>query len=91
METLTTEEIANNYSAALDSVTLINELMALDSRDADQTATVARNVEHLELMVAKDYWTTEDLEPFESAIEAGKQQFQPQLLNKFLAIIRLNI
>jgi hypothetical protein len=73
METLTTEQIAQNYSAALDSVTLINELMALDARDAEQTATVARNVEHLELMVAKDYWTTEDLEPFESAIEAGKE------------------
>ena len=73
METLTAKEIAQNYSAALDSVTLITELMALSSRDADQTATVARNVEHLELMVAKDYWTTEDLEPFESAIEAGKE------------------
>ena len=73
MEEITSEQIAQNYSAALDSVTLINELMALDSRNADQTATVARNVEHLELMVAKDYWTTEDLEPFESAIEAGKE------------------
>ena len=72
METLTAEQIAQNYSAALDSVTVITELMALSSRDADQTATVARNVEHLELMVAKDYWTTEDLEPLESAIEAGK-------------------
>ncbi len=75
MDTLTTtpEEIALNYTSALDSVTLINELMALDSRDDDQTDTVARNVEHLELMVAKDYWTTEDLEPLESAIEAGKE------------------
>jgi len=71
METLTTEQIAQHYSAALDSVTVITELMSLDSRDADQTATVARNVEHLELMVAKDYWTTEDLKPLESAIEAG--------------------
>ena len=52
-ETPTAAEIASNYSAALDSVTLITELMALSSRDADQTATVARNVEHLELMVAK--------------------------------------
>ena len=71
METLTTEQIAQNYSAALDSVTVITELMALDSRDADQTATVARNVEHLELMVAKDYWTTEDLAPLNAAITAG--------------------
>ena len=71
-ETLTPEEIAQNYSAALDSVNLINELVALASLDDDQTATVARNVEHLELMVAKDYWTSEDLDPLNAAIAAGK-------------------
>ena len=71
-ETLTTEQIAQNYSAALDSVTLINNLMALSSRDTEQTDTVARNVEHLEIMVAKDYWTTEDLAPLNNAITAGK-------------------
>tara|TARA_B100001059_G_scaffold199720_1_gene206196 strand:+ start:97 stop:315 length:219 start_codon:yes stop_codon:yes gene_type:complete len=72
METLTTEQIAQNYSAALDSVTLVNALMALSSRDDEQKATVARNVEHLELMVAKDYWTSEDLAPLNAAIAAGK-------------------
>ena len=72
METLTAAEIAQNYSAALDSVTLVNDLMALSSRDDDQKATVARNVEHLELMVAKDYWTSEDLAPLNAAIAAGK-------------------
>ena len=71
--TLTPEQIATHYTSAMDSVTLINELMALDSRDDFQTATVARNVEHLELMVAKDYWTTEDLTPFNDAITAGKE------------------
>jgi hypothetical protein len=71
IETLTTEQIAQNYSAAMDSVNLVNELMALDSRDDDQTATVARNVEHLELMVAKTYWTSEDLQPLTDAIKAG--------------------
>lgn len=70
-ETLTAAEIAQNYSAAMDSVNLINALMALDSRDTDQTGTVSRNVEHLQIMVAKDYWTTEDLAPFNNAITAG--------------------
>lgn len=69
---LTVEQIAKHYSAALDSVNLINELMALESRDEEETATVDRNVEHLEIMVAKDYWTTEDLTPFNDAIAAGK-------------------
>ena len=70
-ETLTAAEIAQHYSAALDSVTVITELMALSARDADQTAAVARNVEHLQLMVAKTYWTTEDLAPLNAAITAG--------------------
>jgi len=70
--TLTAAEIAQHYSAALDSVTVITDLMALSSRDADQTATVARNVEHLQLMVAKTYWTTEDLAPLNAAITAGQ-------------------
>jgi hypothetical protein len=71
-DTLTAEEIAQNYSAAIDSVNLIDELMALSSRDDDQIATVARNVEHLEIMVAKDFWTTEDLAPLNAAITAGQ-------------------
>ena len=71
-ETLTAEEIQAHYDAALDSVTLITDLMALDSRDDDQTATVARNVEHLQIMVAKDYWTSDQpLAPLNAAITAG--------------------
>jgi hypothetical protein len=71
-ETLTAEQIQAHYNAALDSVTLINDLMALDSRDDDQTATVARNVQHLQIMVAKDYWTdAQDLAPLNAAITAG--------------------
>tara|TARA_B100001758_G_scaffold30756_1_gene22045 strand:+ start:569 stop:796 length:228 start_codon:yes stop_codon:yes gene_type:complete len=71
-ETLTAEQIQGHYDAALDSVTVITDLMALDSRDDDQTATVARNVEHLEIMVAKDYWTSQDMAPLNAAITAGQ-------------------
>ncbi len=67
----TAAEIAQHYAAANDSVTLINALMAQTSRTDDETSTVARNVEHLKIMVAKDYWTTEDLKPFNDAITAG--------------------
>ena len=55
----------------MDSVNLINALMAQDSRTTEEQARVARNVEHLQLMVAQDYWTTEDLTPFNNAITAG--------------------
>ena len=70
-DTLTAEEIAGHYSAAMDSVNLINALMAKDSRTTEEQDTVARNVEHLQLMVGKDYWTTEDLAPLNAAITAG--------------------
>ena len=71
-EPLTAAEVQAHYDAALDSVTLINDLMALSSRDDEQTATVARNVEHLEIMVAKTYWTSDhDLAPLNAAITAG--------------------
>ena len=67
----TPEEIEQHYSAALDSVNLINELMAQDSRNEEEQDTVSRNVEHLQIMVAKDFWTTEDLTPLNNAITAG--------------------
>ena len=71
-ETLTAEQIQAHYDAALDSVTVITDLMALDSRDDEQTASVARNVEHLQIMVAKTYWTSDhDLAPLNAAITAG--------------------
>ena len=70
-DTPTAAEIASHYSAAMDSVNLINDLMAQDSRDDEEQDTVSRNVEHLQIMVAKDFWTTEDLTPLNNAITAG--------------------
>lgn len=60
-----------HYSAAMDSVNLINELVAKPSLNEEETDTINRNVEHLKIMVAKDFWTTEDLGPFYAAIAAG--------------------
>ena len=69
-ETPTAEEIARHYSAAMDSVALINAGKPEGVTDEDWADTVARNKEHLEIMVAKDFWTTEDLTPFTAAIAA---------------------
>lgn len=63
---------AHHYAAAMDSVHLINKLMALPSRDEFEKDTVTRNVEHLELVVTWDIWTTEDLKPLHDAIAAGQ-------------------
>ena len=68
--TVTTEEIAQHYRAAMDSVRLINEIVASGDTDTESTDTLSRNKEHLEIMVAKDFWTTEDLAPFTAAINA---------------------
>ena len=70
-ETITAEEIARHYTAAGDSVTVINELVALSERDDYQIDRLRRNIGHLENIVARDYWTTEDLAPFNNAITAG--------------------
>lgn len=70
-DTITAEQIAQHYSAAMDSVNLINDLMAQESRTEEEQDTVDRNVDHLEIMVAKDFWTTEDLTPLNNAITAG--------------------
>ena len=71
MEELTAEQIAQHYSAAMDSVTLLNAGQPEDMSDEDWADCVSRNVEHLQIMVAKDFWTTEDLTPFNEAITAN--------------------
>ena len=71
----TAEEIAKDYEAMGHSVELINGIIdgskMADEEDADKKDTVKRNVEHLEIMVAKDYWTDEDMTAVNSAITAG--------------------
>ena len=74
---ITAEEIAQHYSAMGDSVDLINgiidgSLMADDTQE-DKNDCVDRNVRHLEIMVAKDFWTTEDMTSANSAITAGQE------------------
>ena len=63
----TPERIAQHYKAAMDSVNLINGGKPENMSDADWAACVARNKEHLNIMLAKDFWTTEDLTPLRNA------------------------
>ena len=72
MDELTVEEIAAHYSACGDSVALINGDQPEGMSDEDWADCVARNKEHLVLMLAKDYWTDEDMTAVNSAISAGK-------------------
>jgi hypothetical protein len=67
IETLTPEQIAKHYSAAMDSVNLINAGKPEDMTAEDWADCLSRNKEHLVIMLAKTYWTTEDLTPLQAA------------------------
>ena len=67
-EEITAAEIAQHYRAAMDSVNLINEIVASGDTDEESVDTLKRNRDHLKIMVDKEYWTTEDLQPFKDAI-----------------------
>ena len=70
-ETLTAEQIQKHYDAAMDSVNLLNAGKPAQMSDADWTDCVSRNVGHLEIMVAKTYWTTQDITVLQAAIDAN--------------------
>jgi len=66
------EQIAQNYTAMGHSVDLLNAGKPDDMEADEWTATKARNVEHLELMVAKEYWTDESMTAVNKAISDNK-------------------
>ena len=67
IETVTPEQVARHYSAALDSVALLQAGQPEGMTAEDWADCVARNKEHLVLMLAKDFWTNQDLTPLQAA------------------------
>lgn len=67
IETQTVEQIAQYYKASMDSVNLINGGKPDRMTDDDWADCLRRNKEHLSIMLAKDFWTTEDLTPLQAA------------------------
>jgi hypothetical protein len=67
LEQPSAEQIAKHYSAAMDSVNLINAGKPERMSDAEWADCISRNKEHLVIMLAKDFWTTEDLTPLQQA------------------------
>ena len=67
----TEEEIAQDYSAMQDSVNLLDEMRTNppeDMTDKEVADCISRNVEHLEIMVAKEWWGDEDMTAANAAI-----------------------
>ncbi len=67
IETPTAEQIAKHYSACLDSVNLIVAGKPTDMTAEDWADCLSRNKEHLRIMIAKDWWTDQDLTPLQQA------------------------
>ena len=70
------DQKAQDYTAMGHSVDLINDIVAGNQDDdmeaADRQDCVDRNVAHLEIMVAKSEWGSEDMAAANAAITAGQ-------------------
>jgi hypothetical protein len=75
MEPRTTEQLAQDFTAMGHSVALITDVIAgncmAEDDAADRQDCVDRNTQHLELMVAKDDWGSEDMTATNAAIVSG--------------------
>jgi hypothetical protein len=68
IETQTPEQIAKHYSAAMDSVALIEAGQPEDMTAEDWADCLARNKEHLKIQLAKfNMYAGYDLKPLEDA------------------------
>lgn len=67
MDMPTQEQIAQHYKAAMDSVSVINAGKPAGMTDADWADCASRNKEHLKIMLAKTFWTSENLAPLQAA------------------------
>ncbi len=74
METPTPEQIQQHISAAFDSVNLINNEITQEATD-NRKDTVKRNVQHLKIMINKDWFeegcTEQQVTDINAAIAAG--------------------
>ena len=79
----TADEVAAIFSAAGDSVTVINTARDADNETADEYKDkMKRNVEHLEIIKAykkedgsTSIWTSENFTAIDAAISAGKAKY----------------
>lgn len=73
-------ELDRHFSAMGDSVELINAIVAGTRMENESTQDrqdcIKRNVDHLELMIAKGWFTGRNLTAANAAITAGKS-YQP--------------
>ena len=81
MEERTADEVAAIFSAAGDSVTVINGSKAEGETDAEWKEELQRNVDHLEVIKAykkvdetTSIWTSESFTAIDAAVTSGKSK-----------------
>lgn len=81
MEERTSDEVAAIFSAAGDSVTVINGSKAAKQTDAEWKDVLQRNVDHLEIIKAykkvdetTSIWTSENFTAIDAAVTSGKSK-----------------
>ena len=77
----TSDEVAAIFTAAGDSVTVINGSKATDQTDAEWKDKLQRNVDHLEIIKAykkedgtTSIWGSEDFTAVDAAVTSGKSK-----------------
>ena len=82
MEERTADEVAAIYSAAGDSVTLINSVAGQSSISDEDKDTLKRNVDHLEIIKAykkldgkTSIWGSESFTAIDAAVTLGKSKY----------------
>jgi hypothetical protein len=74
---ITPEQIAQHFKAMGDSVQLIKGIIdgirMQDDTDEERVSSVSRNIEHIEIMVNKDFWTDEDLSEVQEIITIARE------------------
>lgn len=63
------EQIQKHFDACMDSVNLINSGQPEGMEDAEWAETVARNKEHLNIMLSKNIFEGFDVAPLQAASE----------------------
>ena len=78
----TADEVAKIFTAAGDSVSLINSVAAQSTITDEDKATLKRNVDHLEIIKAykkedgtTSIWTSEDFTAQDAAVTLGKSKY----------------
>jgi len=78
----TADEVAKIFTAAGDSVTVINSIAAQSTITDEDKATLKRNVDHLEIIKAykkedgtTSIWTSEDFTAQDAAVTLGKSKY----------------